>query len=665
MVDQPDFEKMTPDEIMAWMETLAKRQGATEGFTTEADLDIPEVDPDSVVIDEPGYVPYTEKRSGGAEAPEKPVAAAPVQPPPRVPPVTPVPQAPPAPTIIPPAASTPPAITPPVERPAASRPPLPAWSVPGRSSEPAPAPKPARAPEPEPQGSLAWLESLAQQNEDSLFNLDLSGLGEDAPEPAATDPNAWLKAMAATPDLESIAPAPADTEEDDTDSLRWLESLARRQGAPAEELTTSADLDVSPVRGEPEAPAYTPFSFNTVPTPRANVKAADPADFLGSLAAAEGYSEAGVMATREPEPEPEEDIEEIKRAISEGRVTPEQMHTFFEHQVDIAETLPPGEDELGLDEEPAPVRADLPDWLVEQMQEDEPVRAVPEPPSSVPLEKLFDQADADIPDWLREDDSPSSDLDGIFAETEAIAAEDAIEIDLNDPWVEALDLEHTEGMTPVDSPPDWYLRNVSDPARLSALEGAASGLRDEPLPPESSLPPGKPVPVPPWMQIPAAEPEALIDEDETPEWLREMENVVASSEIPAWLNEPAGPADADSELPFDLEEALPTPEFVIGAPTVIAEPEPEPASVQAAIEAPALASARARRQAGDLEGALNEYDALIRAGSGLQECADDLAHVARLERENPVVFRVLGDAYMRLGKLQLALDTYREALNHL
>src|SRR5450432_2649504 len=73
----PDFDNMTPDEIMSWMETLAKRQGASEGFTTAADMDIAEIDPDTVVIDEPGYVPYGQERTqpiaAQPAAPQKPV----------------------------------------------------------------------------------------------------------------------------------------------------------------------------------------------------------------------------------------------------------------------------------------------------------------------------------------------------------------------------------------------------------------------------------------------------------------------------------------------------------------------------------------------------------------------------------------------------------------
>jgi hypothetical protein len=662
MAEQPDFENMTPEEMMAWMETLAKRQGATEGFTTEADLEIPEVDPETAVIDEPGYVPYSETRAGrpADEPPARP--APPAIPPARVEPATPPvaqPSFAPQPTRPQPPAATPPAPMPPP----AARPPTPSWT---RAAEP-PAAAPPPKPQAEPQGSLAWLESLAQQNDDSLFNLDLSGLGEESAAPAAPamDPGQWLESLAAAPDPGRISGADVSEE---TDSLRWLESLARRQGAPADELTTAADFNLSPLKGEPEAPAYKPFSFETTPAPRTTGARAseDPAAFLGSLAASEGYSEGGVVATREKQPDAvppapaqaDDDIEEIKRSINEGRATSEQIQALFEHQMDVAEGLPPGPDELMLDEDVPPVPAELPDWLLEQVQVDE--APPPPPPRDVPpLESLFDRLEPDIPDWLRDQDAAErDDLADIFAPDDELQPAPQVEVDPNDPWVEALDREHTEGVASVEEPPPWYLRNVSDPSRLAALDdaAAASGLSDEPLPQERELPAGEAQVVPDFMRAEqtAAEPEEPADD--IPEWLHEMENIVMSSEIPAWLNEPVEFIE-DEGLPFELEDAPATPEFVIDRASEQAAPPAEPSA--------ALESARQRRQSGDTAGALEAYEALIRGGVQLQACVDDLAHVAKVERDNPVVFRVLGDGYMRLGKLQLALDTYREALNHL
>ena len=74
--ETPDFDSMSPEEVMAWMESLAKRQGASEGFTTSADMEIAEIDPDSVQLDEPGYVPYGEESKPRQQAEPKAEAPA-------------------------------------------------------------------------------------------------------------------------------------------------------------------------------------------------------------------------------------------------------------------------------------------------------------------------------------------------------------------------------------------------------------------------------------------------------------------------------------------------------------------------------------------------------------------------------------------------------------
>src|SRR5215467_7110028 len=65
---------------MAWLESLAARQGANpEELTTAANLDIPELPPDTVV-DEPGYTPGYDVGKSAAAAPakaEKPPAPVP------------------------------------------------------------------------------------------------------------------------------------------------------------------------------------------------------------------------------------------------------------------------------------------------------------------------------------------------------------------------------------------------------------------------------------------------------------------------------------------------------------------------------------------------------------------------------------------------------------
>ena len=77
-----------------------------------------------------------------------------------------------------------------------------------------------------------------------------------------------------------------------------------------------------------------------------------------------------------------------------------------------------------------------------------------------------------------------------------------------------------------------------------------------------------------------------------------------------------------------------------------------------------LALARALWQAGEQEESQEAYSRVIRAGKLLESVIDDLeGYVER--RAAASTQRVLGDAYMKDGRLQQALDTYRRALETL
>jgi predicted negative regulator of RcsB-dependent stress response len=75
-----------------------------------------------------------------------------------------------------------------------------------------------------------------------------------------------------------------------------------------------------------------------------------------------------------------------------------------------------------------------------------------------------------------------------------------------------------------------------------------------------------------------------------------------------------------------------------------------------------LIEARNRYQGGDVGGSVAIYEMLVRASQSLADVANDLATMAR-DKKDPVVYRVLGDSLMRQGRLQEALNTYRDALN--
>lgn len=688
--NMPDFDSMSPEEMMAWMETLAKRQGvSSEELTTSANMEIAEIDPNTVVIDEPGYVPYGEERPAKPAAPPAPVV--PATPPPARPVASPPPPAAqssrPSAFDLPPAAPPRPIVPPPrppdfsaAPPPAAARPePEPAWRQVAPPA-PVPPPVPAQAEAALDGDALAWLESLAADQGDMLFNLDLSALTDEiehraparAEEPEPADPMAWLKSLAAQetselPAASTLQTPVSDPLADGVDAMAWLENLARRQGASAEELTTATEMNI-PVPENPvvDEPGYTPFSMSAAPKqaepePETPLVLEDPSDWLESLADDQGFDAAQII--QEAPAEVALDIESIERAIAAGTVTPEQMQVYLERQTDVyVESMDDDFDEV----EAPPVPAELPDWLLEQVGPP-PVGDETQPTDRFPaLTEIIAEPPpaAELPDWLR-DDLPAEgelDFDSIFAN-----ANDAItlpvsgelsgltlDVDPDDPWVEAFDSEQDGEAAGLDNPPEWYIRNLNDPDRISAVDqvsGSTGRLAPARLPEETELPAGELIALPDWLGIAEAEPQPA-PADEMPDWLRELDTTVEPDSIPEWLVE-------------TMEDA----------PAAVVEPEPEPepvrppAPVVPVVRQPALplsqalTTARQQASSGALAEALGAYESLVRSSHELESVVADLQSLVRQHRSNPAVFRVLGDGLMRQGKLQSALDTYREALN--
>lgn len=688
--NMPDFNSMSPEEIMAWLETLAKKQGATEGFTTAANMDIPDIDPASVVIDEPGYVPYHEQ-STRVQAVISPSPA-----------LTPSPA-------VPSSAAPPPPRTLPVEQPLPLETPAASIQAELKQAQPGLSADPGTT-----SSALAWLESLAADQGDSLFNLDLTD--DDASPPPTTDPVAWLEDLARAqgefgPPIprSDPEPAPAATQGEVQLNLNWLETIAARQGARSEELITAHDAVVPPAASaEAEEPAYTPSSFDLPQrsAPVAGSKPSDPSNWLQSMAAEQGYDEAGVKTPR-PEPPASssaDDLSEqaINRAIATGSVTPEQMKVWLDIQAERASKQPEMpfiEDESA--EDTPPIRAEIPDWLLEQVGPP-PADDLAPVDNRPAFESLFPDAvetkalsGLEIPDWMHEETAPDQPLSiaDVFVSEQQESAEAILpktEIDPGDPWVEAFDLEHELGEIDINNVPDWYVANLADPERIARVEGmvktpatAEAQTRSESGPllaahfrEEDVLVPGEPQPLPEWMvaALPLTTPEPTVaasvpvqqsDVEPIPDWMRDMDTDVLPEDIPEWLKQ----AIDDNVSPAEPASTRPVPEPVVVQPappaavpaSTSAMPRPQPAVTGTA----SLETARARSKAGDLEASLKEYETLIRANVQIDDIVDDLTSLAKLHRGHPIVYRVLGDGLMRQGRLQEALDTYREALSQL
>jgi len=698
----PDFDKMTPEEIMTWMESLAKKQGASEGFTTSADMQIADIDPTTVVIDEPGYVPSEGKMKGKKIETVMPSKPSPAVPTPAV--VEPPPQE---------------TFPPPIEQPAAALPPQPEIT-------------PILEPESANQGSMSWLESLAADQGVEFPSLDLlAGAADLAPAAPATptaNPVDWLENLAQS---EGVVTDETPTKEPANagDPMAWLESLAKRQGANDEELMTEANLDVPlPESAQVDGPGYTDYSFDlpgtsgkigtgehaaVSPEPAKELEPAaleDPSAWLDSLASGEEFETASTSAQTPAPGEGKMTDAEIQAALASGAVVPhDQMEAWMNRQLEIGAQRSEPEELSAYDPDAPAVPAELPDWLLDQVGNAPPVDETPQPTTASEPPPLLDTifeppAVADMPDWLKEEPE-SSELDSIFANTleedapvippppqetfappplasEPVMAQTA-SVDTTDPWVEAFEIEYKERQGDTRATPT----PVTSAAAFLELEDAN-------LEPERELPVGEPEAVPDWLQgmVPGGE-EAAVPAD-IPDWLKqdvsiaEPEPAVAptAAGVPDWLQTvDVEPTDIPDWLKSTLgtsEQAVVTPEAAPSAPAAAVVPPAPPAIVPAApvvgyspapvpvqatqIDVQAtLNEARSRANVNDIDASLKNYEQLIRANVELDAVVDDVNKLLEKFKTTPAVYRVLGDALMRQGKLQLALDTYRKALNQL
>lgn len=767
---QPDFDNMSPEELMAWMETLAKRQGADEGFTTSADMAVAEIDPSMVQLDEPGYIPYgmdadkwaqkqaeEERRKAERRAAQTstPPAAAPTPPPP--------------------------------PQPAAPAPQLELFGANDEGEE-------STRTTPSEENALSWLENLAvdQGGGADLPAIDLSALSEPLPDlsgigAANDDPMAWLESLSQSQssipgldqfNLEDIAapttpPAPSTVPADQVPAapssdnpLEWLESLARRQGADSEELMTDAALDI-PVPDASQitrGPGYTEYTFegatnDETPDALSFLEVDedeekfdlddndDTSDWLTALAT----GQLDEVEDGEPQAASPSNIQE---ALAQGADIPaDAMKNWMDQLLEQGAARNDVADYE--DDEPAQlVPAKLPDWLIEQVGAPPEIPATPSLPGTKPLvDQIVEPPEVDMPDWLKEDieDTEAVDFDSIFAtedepEAPVVAAAppepatpavetpktakistSELEMDVDDPWVEAFEFERKHSKEEMEKVPDWYaekLRALGQEPQI--VENVAQSelddedLMDVELPVELELAEGQPQDVPSWLNLadipapvsapraapaptpapaPAAAPVVVESEPEEvisstmPDWLREQMPVEeeAAGDLPLWLREAGVDTEDEIEIPAWLTETLDTGEVIAvetpPAPTpapAAASVTPPPAPTPAYTPPPApvspapvsmvvaninveevLGTARAQFKERNIDAALQNYEAVVRANAALDAVVEDLSAAIKEDthKSNPAIYRVLGDGYMRLGKLQQALDTYRKALN--
>ncbi len=144
-------------------------------------------------------------------------------------------------------------------------------------------------------------------------------------------------------------------------------------------------------------------------------------------------------------------------------------------------------------------------------------------------------------------------------------------------------------------------------------------------------------------------------------WLEAEEEVMASNifdEIPVPV-EPERPSSYSANI-----EDLATPEPREEELEVESEPGEERSVSTFSLNTGVLNKARQALAKGQYDQAMDRYRSLVEEGQGLSALIADL-ETATEEHQQPLLRRLLGDAYMRNGQLQRALETYRIALDDL
>lgn len=782
----PDFDSMTPEEQMAWLESLARRQGANaDEFLTAADQDIPI--PEDVVIDEPGYVPYSISQDSRMERRDAP----------------------------------------PPESDEADRPgsaeygievPAPGEEAPEEEQDDFPPvlkdvefqadafetasemndpdnPSETGIADLEEDASddvlsdadladpMTWLDSLTARPEsadadflaeigraagepveldrgwldqdrvapvlppldddrqpefdfDMLEDLDLDGFGDldlDAilgqvgeSVPAEADavafqepPEGWLGELAPPQQegaarFEEAAPAGAPDESDlraaastdatdfgsnieaeaqsaaewseeemlgGADPMKWLETLARRQGANPDELTTEADLEIPELPADTvvDEPGYTEYSpFGILPPRRDEVPRAEPVGFA-----------MDVRAGAVPEMAPELDAvshslgwlsEMIGEPSGDMGMWLAVEDTFVERELRADDE--PGEPEAfdhARQGEEADVLAGMTDEEIEQAllrseltgeQELAWLRRTAHKQAQVfndalatedaedSIEDVEPAEPGEIPPWLQQmrDADAAEDVAALEADAAAWFEEQAEEAsdsgEMDEPALDALGISEAELAA-------FFEDGINAEA---ALEDA--GLAEAPLAEAA------PVEMPDWLV--ETEDESAVDA-QLPAWLSAAEpDEVASEEVPDWLSELGEDAG-------ETERAATTPYAALSSEPEVSAPAREPvipdselfASYRQRLDeepgdfASRLALARTLRAHGEVAPSLDHYETLVENVQLLDDVANDLALLVDEQPTLPRARRLLGDSLMRRGRLQDALDAYRAALERL
>jgi len=515
---------------------------------------------------------------------------------------------------------------------------------------------------------------------------------DEVPEPSILEPMSdivedsdvpdWLREIAvgepASPEL-AAAPEPAspESEADEAGLPDWLRQVTDGETVRAEEG------EIPPV---PPAPAEIPEGLAEVDKPITELEPSEAGpeeaettglpDWLRE--AQEQESEAEILPDSLVEPEEEVPVAEaevdeaglpdwLREPIAESAELPETEGEQAAEAPDWLKALEFEEVPLGEPGSSEPIEletGEMPEWLTEVMAEEGPLtEELVEPETAVSVEA--EMREEHVPDWLRD----------IRGEDEAEApAEPALEV------VEMETPQPPEGEAGPELP-DWLRRlregipEETPPAPAEYPEGEPEIAAAEAPPEAAAYPPTVPEEVEeiPPVEVPP-EPEAVQPEAAGPEWLGELVRDEERLEEIEAIEEEIASAEPTPPVEYvEIEEAE-VPSAAPPEPEPVAAPAPptpapittrylEPLRAEDLPEDPAarLAMARATLNAGDWAEALLIYQSLVNSSELLDDVIGDLeSGVSR--HPDAEGFQLLGDACMKDGRLQDALQAYRTAL---
>ncbi|MGQ9848564.1 MAG: hypothetical protein ACUVSU_00790 [Aggregatilineaceae bacterium] len=694
--DELDFDKMTPEEQLAWLESLARRQGVSEDeLITAADMDVPI--PENVVIDEPGYVPYSITGDTSVEQ-KRP--------------------------------------SPPGEKP--REPDLRAEAIAETASVPASEDTWLAGlldEEPESEAvsggpaldstadAMQWLDELAVKADTGVPGHVASeepvifdwGTPEEemawntAAEPALTRDRAEVppdvgEEKAAETQTADIAEAPDADEEDflgGIDPMRWLESLAVRQGAKTEELLTPADLSIEepPPDTVIDEPGYVPFEASEYAPQTAEPQRQEElpaADVSGEVAEIRDKWPVVEEPHAEPTEFPSEESSALRlrwQAALEERGFDDDPLAWLERlatepETDIAQFLVVEEGEMG-----QPIQTVT--WPAPDAEQRDPLAGLSEEEIEQALTRGLLTPEQELA-WLKRQAARlASEKRSEISEEGVEPAQPVAELPS---WLAELQpIEEIEpapveevGMQPADQLlADWASTVSTEPGAEELVEKAGLEAGPEAGGSETELQPAVPVEMPAWLLEETESPAQPLAGEDVPDWLRDITEEPPPEVSEEWLSaaiEEAPPLEEEADWLRALDKPLSSagelqavkplspsgPGGAVPVQTALeaADPQQIESYQQRLSESPEdhvtrLALARALWISGEHTSSFDHYENLIERSQLLPEVISDLAQHLQARPREARLHRLLGDAYLRHGRLKEALYAYRRALEHL